>query len=93
MENTLNGEICTESVHISVNNTTNLKKILILTIYTIWDRVSLKTISRYCPFNALKFCNGFKSLGEKEIYAFNSEAVLFHLFYLSYFRWSMKVRQ
>jgi hypothetical protein len=22
----------------------------ILSIYTIWDRLSLKTISRYCPF-------------------------------------------
>jgi hypothetical protein len=28
----------------------NLKKIKMLSIYTIWDRLSLKTISRYCPF-------------------------------------------
>jgi hypothetical protein len=48
-ENTLNGEISSESVYISVNNNTNLKKNLILSIYTIWDRLSLKTISRYCP--------------------------------------------
>ncbi len=44
------GEISTESVYISVNNNTNFKKILFLSIYTIWDRLSLKTISRYCPF-------------------------------------------
>ncbi len=38
MENTLNGKISTESVYISVNNNANLKKIEILSIYTIWDR-------------------------------------------------------
>ncbi len=52
-ENTLNGEINTESVYISVNNNTNFKKIYILSIYTIWDRLSLKTISRYCPFKSI----------------------------------------
>ncbi len=43
-ENTLNGKINTKSVYISVNNNNNmnLKKNLILSIYTIWDRVSLK---------------------------------------------------
>jgi hypothetical protein len=51
-ETALNGQISTESVYISVYNNTNLKKIYILSIYTIWDRVSLKTISRYCPFKA-----------------------------------------
>jgi hypothetical protein len=39
-----------KSVNISVNNNTNSKKIYILSIYTIWDRLSQKTISRYCPF-------------------------------------------
>jgi hypothetical protein len=28
----------------------NFKFFLILSIYTIWDGLSLKTISRYCPF-------------------------------------------
>jgi hypothetical protein len=28
----------------------NFKKIEILSIYAIWDRLSLKTISHYCPF-------------------------------------------
>jgi hypothetical protein len=50
-ENKLNGEKRTESVDISVNNNMNFKKIEILSIYTIWDRLSLKTISRYCPIN------------------------------------------
>jgi hypothetical protein len=46
----LKGEISTESVYISGNNNMNFKKIEILSIYTISDRLSLKTISRYCPF-------------------------------------------
>jgi hypothetical protein len=50
METTLNGEISTVSVYISVNTNMNFKKILILSIYTIWDRLRLKTISRDCPF-------------------------------------------
>jgi hypothetical protein len=50
MENTLNSKINTESVYISVNYNTNFKKFLILSICTIWDRLSLKTISHYCPF-------------------------------------------
>jgi hypothetical protein len=29
----------------------NLKFFWILPIYTIWDRLSQKPISRYCPFN------------------------------------------
>jgi hypothetical protein len=29
------------------------KKIYILSIFTLWDGLSLKTISRYCPFNPL----------------------------------------
>ncbi len=37
-------------MHISVNNNTNFKKNLILSIRTIWDRLRQKTISRYCPF-------------------------------------------
>jgi hypothetical protein len=28
----------------------NLKFFWILSVYTIWDGLSLKTISRYCPF-------------------------------------------
>jgi hypothetical protein len=38
-----------KSVYISVNKNMNLKK-FILSIYTVWDGLSLKTISRYCPF-------------------------------------------
>ncbi len=49
-ETTQNGEKSTESVYNSVNNNTNFKKFQILSIYTIWNRLSLKTISRYCPF-------------------------------------------
>ena len=30
----------------------NFKSFWILSIYTIWDGLSLKTISRYCPFKA-----------------------------------------
>jgi hypothetical protein len=54
-ENTLNGEISNESVYISVNNNTNFKKIEVLSIYTIWDKLSLKTISRYCPFKGSRY--------------------------------------
>jgi hypothetical protein len=39
-----------KSANISVNNNTNLKKIYVLSIYTRWDGLSQKTISRYCPF-------------------------------------------
>jgi hypothetical protein len=40
-----------KSVYISVNNNTNLNLFKILSDYFIWDRLSQKTISRYCPFN------------------------------------------
>ncbi len=33
---------------------TNFKKIYILSIYTIWNRFSRKTISRYCPFKVTR---------------------------------------
>ena len=49
-ENTLNGKISPKSVYISVNNNKKFKIFLIRSIYTIWDGLSLKTISRYCPF-------------------------------------------
>ena len=39
-----------KSAYISVNNNTNLKKFCVLSIYTRWDGLSQKTISRYCPF-------------------------------------------
>ncbi len=39
-----------KSVHIFVNNNTNFNFFKILSNYTIWDRLSQKTISRYCPF-------------------------------------------
>jgi hypothetical protein len=42
-----------KSVYISVNNNTNFKIFWILSIYTIWDGLSQKTISRYCPFNTV----------------------------------------
>jgi hypothetical protein len=45
--------LCAErykSVYISVNNNTNLNLFQILSNYIIWDRLSQKTISRYCPF-------------------------------------------
>ncbi len=51
-ENMLIGEISAESVYISVSNNRNWKQIEILSIYKTWDRLSLKTISRYCPFKA-----------------------------------------
>jgi hypothetical protein len=35
---------------ISAYNTKNFKCLKIISIYTIWDGLSLKTISRYCPF-------------------------------------------
>ncbi len=40
-----------KSVNISENNNTNYKFFQILANYTIWDGLSQKTISRYCPFN------------------------------------------
>jgi hypothetical protein len=39
-------------VYIFVNNNTNFNFLKILSNYTIWDRLSQKTISRYCPFKA-----------------------------------------
>jgi hypothetical protein len=39
-----------KSVNISENNNTNKNFFEILTNYTIWDGLSQKTISRYCPF-------------------------------------------
>jgi hypothetical protein len=39
-----------KSVYISINNNTNLNLFNILSNYIIWDRLSQKTISRYCPF-------------------------------------------
>ncbi len=48
--NALKGEIITKSVYISLNNNTNLKSFQILSIYTIWDGIAKKTISRYYPF-------------------------------------------
>jgi hypothetical protein len=51
-ETTLNGKLSPKCVYISANNNTKFKKIYILSIYTIWDGLSLKTISRYCPFRA-----------------------------------------
>ena len=39
-----------KSVYIFVNNNTNLNLFKILSNYIIWDRLSQKTISRYCPF-------------------------------------------
>jgi hypothetical protein len=42
-----------KSVYISVNKNTNLNLFKILSNYIIWDRLSQKTISRYCPFKFL----------------------------------------
>jgi hypothetical protein len=42
-------EIYCKSVYISVNNSTNLNLVKILSNYIIWDRLSQKTISSYCP--------------------------------------------
>ncbi len=39
-----------KSVYIFVNNNTNVNFLKILSNYTIWDRLSQKSISRYCPF-------------------------------------------
>ena len=40
-----------KSVYIFVNNNnTNFNFLKILSNYTLWDRLSQKTISRYCPF-------------------------------------------
>jgi hypothetical protein len=43
-----------KSVYISVNNNKNLIFLKILSNYIIWDRLSQKTISRYCPFKGVK---------------------------------------
>ncbi len=42
-----------KSLYIFVNNNTNFNFLKILSNYTIWDWLSQKTISRYCPFKAL----------------------------------------
>ncbi len=39
-----------KTVNISFNNNTNLNFFLDYSIYTVWDGLSPKTISRYCPF-------------------------------------------
>jgi hypothetical protein len=39
-----------KSVYIFVKNNANFNFLKILSNYTIWDRLSQKTISRYCPF-------------------------------------------
>jgi hypothetical protein len=39
-----------KSVNISEDNNMNYNFFYILTNYTIWDGLSQKTISRYCPF-------------------------------------------
>jgi hypothetical protein len=62
IKNTLNSE----SLYISVNNNTNFKKIDILSIYNIWDRISLKTISRYYPFNVLEFSASDRRESERQ---------------------------
>ncbi len=38
-------------MYIFVNNNTSFNFFKILSNFTIWDRLSKKTISRYCPFN------------------------------------------
>ncbi len=56
MEKTQKGSwrIRYKSVNISVNNNKNSKYFQIHTYYTIWDGLSEKTISRYCPFKGEK---------------------------------------
>jgi hypothetical protein len=49
-----------KSVNISENNNMNKKFFLILSNFTIWDGLSQKTISRYCPF---KYPEGVKVAG------------------------------
>jgi hypothetical protein len=44
-----------KGVFLSVNNHTNVKFFYILSTYIIWDRLSQKTISRYCPFQGAQF--------------------------------------
>jgi hypothetical protein len=39
-----------KSVYISFNNNTNFYFLKILFIYSIWNGISQKTISRSCPF-------------------------------------------
>ncbi len=52
----MNGEISTKCLYISVNNNSNFKNFQILSIYTIWDGLSQKTISLYCPFKLYRIC-------------------------------------
>ncbi len=42
-----------KSMYISVNNNTNKKFFLVLSIYTRWDGLSQNTIPRYCPFKGI----------------------------------------
>jgi hypothetical protein len=56
MEKTQRDSLCAKrykSVYISFNNNTNLNLFKILSNYIIWDRLSQKTNSRYCPFKSL----------------------------------------
>ncbi len=48
-----------KSVYFSVNNNTNLNLFKILSNYIIWNRLSQKTISRYCPFKETHFFTRF----------------------------------
>jgi hypothetical protein len=45
-----------KTVYISVHYNKNFKFFKILSIYTIWDGLSLKTISRYCHFKSIFHC-------------------------------------
>jgi hypothetical protein len=40
----------------------NVKFFLILSIYTIWDGLSQKTIARYCPFKLLHRLGGIQTM-------------------------------
>ncbi len=55
-ENALNVERSTKSVYISVNNYTYYEYYTILSIYTKWNGLSQKTISRCCPFKDVHMC-------------------------------------
>jgi hypothetical protein len=47
-----------KSVYISVSNNTNFNFEKIFFIYIIWNGISQKTISRYCPFKRKKDYSG-----------------------------------
>jgi hypothetical protein len=52
-ETTLNGKISPEGVCVSVDSDTRWRGIRVLSVWAVWEGLSLEAVSRYCPFKYL----------------------------------------